>query len=438
MLDPKYVAENLPQVRAGLLRRSAAAAASLDGITELSAKRKALILTTEAKQAARNSANQQMAALAKGPDRAAFETEREALKALSEEVKGLEQELGQVEAELTRLLMYVPNVPHETTPDGSGEHDNVTVRTWGEKPSFSFTPVAHDELGEKLGILDFERAAKLSGARFSLLFGLGARLERALIQYMLDLHGEKHGYTEVIPPYLVKASALEGTGNLPKFEADLFKTRRDETDQGGEGDGALYLIPTAEVPVTNIHADEILEASDLPRSYVAFTPCFRSEAGSYGRDVRGLIRNHQFHKVELVRFTHPDDSLAELEKLVSHAEAVLQGLGLHYRVSQLCAGDLGPNALKCYDLEVWLPSQQAYREISSCSCFGDFQARRARIRFRPQPKAKPQFLHTLNGSALAVGRTVVAILEQYQQADGSVIIPEALRRYIGTDRIPAK
>lgn len=438
MLDPKYVAENLAQVRAGLSRRSAAAAASLDGVTELSAKRKALILATETKQAARNAANQQMAALAKSPDKAAFEAHRESLKALSEEVKGLEQELAQAEAELTRLLMYVPNVPHETTPDGKGEHDNVTVRTWGAKPVFDFNPAAHDELGEKLGILDFGRAAKLSGARFSLLFGLGARLERALSQYMLDMHSDRHGYTEVVPPYLVKASALEGTGNLPKFEADLFKTGRHETDQGGEGDNALYLIPTAEVPVTNIHADEILEATDLPRNYVAFTPCFRSEAGSYGRDVKGLIRNHQFHKVELVKFTHPDESLAELEKLVSHAEAVLQGLGLHYRVSQLCAGDLGPNALKCYDLEVWLPSQQAYREISSCSCFGDFQARRAKIRFRPAPKAKPQLLHTLNGSALAVGRTLVAILEQYQQADGSVIIPEVLRRYVGTDRIPAK
>jgi seryl-tRNA synthetase len=438
MLDLKYVAENLPQVRAGLARRSAAAAASLDGIAELAAKRTALILETEAKQGARNAANQQMAALAKGPDKEAFAAQRESLKVLSDEVKALEQALAQTEAELTRLLMYVPNVPHETTPDGAGEQDNVTVRTWGTKPEFSFDPVAHDQLGEKLGILDFGRAAKLSGARFSLLLGLGARLERALTQYMLDLHTDHHGYTEVVPPYLVKASALEGTGNLPKFEADLFKTRRHESDQGGGEDNALYLIPTAEVPVTNIHADEILEATDLPRAYVAFTPCFRSEAGSYGRDVRGLIRNHQFHKVELVRFTHPDDSLAELEKLVGHAEAVLQGLGLHYRVSQLCAGDLGPNALKCYDLEVWLPSQQAYREISSCSCFGDFQARRAKIRFRPAPKAKPVLVHTLNGSALAVGRTLVAILEQYQQPDGSVVVPEVLRRYVGTDRIPAK
>lgn len=437
MLDPKYVVENLALVREGLARRSAAAAESLNGVTALSERRKALILATESKQAQRNAANQSMAALAKSGDKEAFAQQRESLKTLSDEVKAYEQELSQAEAELTRLLMFVPNVPHETTPDGKGEHDNVVVRTWGKKPEFTFEPASHDVVGEKLGILDFGRAAKLSGARFSLVFGLGARLERALSQYMLDLHSQQHGYTEVVPPYLVKASALEGTGNLPKFEADLFKTRRHESDEGGEGDNALYLIPTAEVPVTNIHADEILEASALPITYCSFTPCFRSEAGSYGRDVKGLIRNHQFHKVELVRFTKPENSMAELEQLVSHAEAVLQGLGLHYRVSQLCAGDLGPNALKCYDLEVWLPSQQAYREISSCSCFGDFQARRAKIRFRPEPKAKPQLVHTLNGSALAVGRTLVAVLEQYQQADGSVVVPEVLRKYVGADRITA-
>lgn len=435
MLDPKYVVENLALVREGLARRSAAAAESLNGVSALSERRKALILATESKQAQRNAANQSMAALAKSGDKETFAQLRESLKTLSDEVKAYEQELALAEGELTRLLMFVPNVPHETTPDGAGEQDNVVVRTWGKKPEFTFEPAPHDALGEKLGILDFGRAAKLSGARFSLLMGLGARLERALTQYMLDLHAQRHGYTEVVPPYLVKASALEGTGNLPKFEADLFKTRRHESDEGGEGDNALYLIPTAEVPVTNIHADEILDANALPIRYVAFTPCFRSEAGSYGRDVRGLIRNHQFHKVELVRFTKPEDSLAELEQLVAHAEAVLQGLGLHYRVAQLCAGDLGPNAIKCYDLEVWLPSQQAYREISSCSCFGDFQARRARIRYRPEPKAKPQLVHTLNGSALAVGRTLVAVLEQYQQADGSVIVPEVLRKYVGTDRI---
>ncbi len=434
MLDPKYVAENVEAVRTALSRRSASAAASLDGVVELANQRRQLILETESRQAARNAANQEMAALAKAGDKEAFAGHRERLKTLSDEVKQLESQLSEVEELLRQKLLFVPNVPHETTPDGAGEKDNVVVRTWGAKPVFDYQPRAHDVLGEKLGILDFGRAAKLSGARFSLMFGLGARLERALAQYMLDLHTQQQGYTEVVPPYLVKASALEGTGNLPKFEADLFKTQRHEGDDDG---GTLYLIPTAEVPLTNIHADEIIDAEQLPLAYAAFTPCFRSEAGSYGRDVRGLIRNHQFHKVELVRFTHPEQSLAELEKLVSHAEAVLQGLELHYRVSQLCAGDLGPNALKCYDLEVWVPSQDTYREISSCSCFGDFQARRAKIRYRAAPKAKPQFLHTLNGSALAVGRTVVAILEQYQQPDGSVLIPQVLHKYMGVKRIPA-
>lgn len=434
MLDPKYVAENVEAVRTALSRRSASAAASLDGVVELANQRKQLILETESRQAARNAANQEMAALAKAGDKQAFAEHRDRLKTLSDEVKQLESQLSEVEELLRQKLLFVPNVPHETTPDGAGEKDNVVVRTWGAKPVFDYQPRAHDVLGEKLGILDFGRAAKLSGARFSLMFGLGARLERALAQYMLDLHTQQQGYTEVVPPYLVKASALEGTGNLPKFEADLFKTQRHEGDDDG---GTLYLIPTAEVPLTNIHADEIIDAEQLPLAYAAFTPCFRSEAGSYGRDVRGLIRNHQFHKVELVRFTHPEQSLAELEKLVSHAEAVLQGLELHYRVSQLCAGDLGPNALKCYDLEVWVPSQDTYREISSCSCFGDFQARRAKIRYRAAPKAKPQFLHTLNGSALAVGRTVVAILEQYQQPDGSVLIPQVLHKYMGVKRIPA-
>jgi seryl-tRNA synthetase len=330
-------------------------------------------------------------------------------------------------------LLDVPNVPHETVPTGSGEADNVVVHTWGTVPKFDFPPKAHDELGAKLGILDFERAAKLSGARFSVLRGAAARLERALTQYMLDLHTEQHGYEEVIPPYLVKGEALIGTGQLPKFEADLFKTRRHESD---EDSGALYLIPTAEVPVTNLHADEILDASELPKAYCAFTPCFRSEAGSYGRDVRGLIRQHQFHKVELVRFVRPEESVQQLELLRGHAEAVLQGLGLHYRVVELCSGDLGFGAMKCFDLEVWLPAQQAYREISSCSTFGDFQARRAKIRFRSEPKAKPQLVHTLNGSALAVGRTLVAVLEQYQRADGTVTVPEVLRPYMGgKDRI---
>jgi seryl-tRNA synthetase len=331
------------------------------------------------------------------------------------------------------LLAAVPNVPHETAPNGSGEVDNVVVRTWGSPPELDFEPKPHWEIGEALGILDFERAAKLSGARFSVLSGHGARLARALVAFMLDMHTLEHGYREVAPPYLVRASALFGTGQLPKFEADLFKTQRREPTDGD--DGALYLIPTAEVPVTNLHADEILEADALPIAYAAFTPCFRSEAGSYGKDVRGLIRQHQFDKVELVRLVSPETGLSELELLTGHAEEVLKRLGLHYRVSELSTGDLGFGSTKTYDLEVWLPGQNAYREISSCSWFGDFQARRAKIRFRPQPKAKPQLVHTLNGSGLAVGRTLVAILEQYQQKDGSVIVPEPLRAFVGTDRL---
>jgi seryl-tRNA synthetase len=332
---------------------------------------------------------------------------------------------------MNELLLTLPNMPHPSTPDGMDERSNVEVRVCGDKPSFDFEPKAHWDIGKELGILDFERAAKLSGARFSVLFGLGARLERALIQFMLQLHTEEHGYTEVLPPFLVKAEALLGTGQLPKFEQDLFKTHRADPDD----DAPLYLIPTAEVPVTNLHRDEVLELDQLPLAYAAYTPCFRSEAGSYGKDVRGLIRQHQFDKVELVRFVEPEHSLEELEVLTRHAETVLQKLGLHYRVVELCAGDLSPSAAKGFDLEVWLPSQSTYREISSCSNFQDFQARRAKIRYRPTAKAKPKLLHTLNGSGLAVGRTLVAILEQCQRADGSVVVPEALRPFMGTDVI---
>jgi seryl-tRNA synthetase len=322
-------------------------------------------------------------------------------------------------------------VPHPSAPDGESDEQNPIVRTWGEAPQFSFEPKPHWEIGTSLGILDLERAAKLSGARFSVLWGAGARLERALIAFMLDLHTRDHGYTEVYPPFLVRAEALVGTGNLPKFEDDLFKTRRSDPNDPS----ALYLVPTAEVPVTNLHADEVLDAAELPRAYCAYTPCFRSEAGSHGRDVRGLIRQHQFDKVELVRFATPESALEQLELLTSHAEEVLRRLNLHYRVVEHCAGDLTFSSTKSYDLEVWLPSQQAFREISSCSTFGDFQARRAKIRYRPEPKAKPRLLHTLNGSGLAIGRTWLAILEQYQQADGSVLVPEPLRAFMGTERI---
>ncbi len=435
MLDARYVADHLEEVRAQLARRGPEHAQALDGLASLVSTRRELTRTTEQAQAERNSASEAMAKLAKSGDKEGMAARREELKALSEKVKGLETDLAGVEAQIEEKLLDIPNVPHPSAPDGVTEEQNTVIRTWGTRPSFDFEPKPHFELGEKLGILDFERAAKLSGARFSVLWGQGARLERALATFMLDLHTREHGYTEVYPPYLVKAETLRGTGQLPKFEEDLFKTKRSDPNDPS----ALYLIPTAEVPVTNLHADEILEGADLPRAYTAYTPCFRSEAGSYGRDVRGLIRQHQFDKVEIVRFATPEQSLTELETLTLHAEEVLKRLNLHYRVVEHCAGDLGFSATKGYDLEVWLPSQNAFREISSCSTFGDFQARRAKIRYRSEPKAKPRLLHTLNGSGLAIGRTWVAILEQHQQKDGSVLVPEPLRAFMGTDRIgPAR
>jgi len=431
MLEARYVADHFDEVRAQLARRGAEFAEAIDGVVSLVATRRELTRKTELLQAERNTASDEMAKLAKSGDKAGMAARRDVLKALSESVKGFEADLAAAEAQIEEVLLGIPNVPHESVPDGQTEDKNVVMRTWGEKPSFAFEPKPHWELGEKLGILDFERAAKLSGARFSVLWGLGARLERALATFMLDLHTGEHGYTEVYPPYLVKAEALRGTSQLPKFEEDLFKTKRSDPNDPS----ALYLIPTAEVPVTNLHADEILDASQLPIGYTAYTPCFRSEAGSYGRDVRGLIRQHQFDKVEIVRFSTPEQSLAELEKLTLHAEEVLKRLNLHYRVVEHCAGDLGFAATKGYDLEVWLPSQNTYREISSCSVFGDFQARRAKIRYRPDPKSKPRLVHTLNGSGLAIGRTWVAILEQNQQPDGSVLIPKALQAFMGTDRL---
>jgi seryl-tRNA synthetase len=429
MLDLRHVMDHLEDVEAGLRRRSAAAAATLAPIAALGKRRRELIGAVETKQAQRNQANEAMAKLDKKSP--AFAEKREELKRLSSEIKDAEKALADVEAEVGGLLAVVPNVPDAGVPEGKGEEDNQVVRAWGEKQSFSFPPKEHPELGTALGILDFERAAKLSGARFTVLFGAAARLERALISFMLDLHTREHGYTEVLPPFLVKDSALYGTGQLPKFEEDLFKTRKSDPDRSYD----LYLIPTAEVPVTNLHAGEILEKDQLPVAYAAYTPCFRSEAGSHGKDVRGLIRQHQFDKVELVRLSAPEDSAAQHELLTSHAEEVLRRLGLHYRVSLLCTGDMGFGSQRTYDLEVWLPGQGLYREISSCTNFGDFQARRAQIRYRPEPKAKPRLLHTLNGSALAVGRTLIAILEQYQQADGSVVVPEALRPFMGCEVI---
>ncbi|NLE88644.1 MAG: serine--tRNA ligase [Myxococcales bacterium] len=430
MLDARYVAEHLDEVRERLSRRSPSWGSAVEALGPLAERRRRLIVETEALAAQRNAANQAMAELAKGPDKEAFAKRRDELKALSGQIKEKEAALAEVLTELESRLLELPNLPHPDVPVGASEEDNRVVRSWGEAPRFDFEPKPHYELGEPLGLLDFERAAKLSGARFSVLWGAAARLERALVGFMLDLHTREHGYREVAPPYLVRGDALRGTGQLPKFEADLFKTQRSPDDPE-----PLYLIPTAEVPLTNLHAGEILDPGVLPLAYTAFTPCFRSEAGSYGKDVRGLFRQHQFDKVELVRFAEAEHSYEELEKLTAHAEAVLQRLGLHYRVVELCTGDLGFGSAKTYDLEVWLPSQQRFREISSCSNCEDFQARRAQIRHRPAPKEKPRLVHTLNGSGVAVGRTLIAIFEQYQNADGSITVPEVLRPTMGTDRI---
>jgi seryl-tRNA synthetase len=428
MLDARYVAENLESVRARLLSRNSSYGPALDELASLAVERRRLITDTEALAARRNAANTEMSQLAKGPDKAAFAARRDELKQISEELKASEERLKILLTQFEELLLVLPNLPHEGAHVGSSESDNLERRVWGKKPEFSFEPKAHYDIAQSK--LDFERASKLSGARFSVLFGPLAKLERALIHFMLHVHTEQHGYTEVAVPYLVRASALRGTGQLPKFEKDLFKTGR-----GDEDPEPLYLIPTAEVPVTNLHADEIVDGAALPIRYTSFTPCFRSEAGSHGQDVRGLIRQHQFHKVELVQLVEPEKSMEALEMLTGHAEMILQQLGLHYRVVELCTGDVGFSAQKTYDLEVWLPSQSRFREISSCSNCGDFQARRANIRYRPSVKDKPRFVHTLNGSGLAVGRTLIAVLEQYQNADGSVTVPAALRPYLNLERI---
>jgi seryl-tRNA synthetase len=429
MLDLRYVVDNLEQVRAALATRSDKDAALLEPISELSQRRLTLIGGREERAARRNAASKEMAKLDKKSEE--FASRRDDLKALSAELKQLEQESSALEGELTTLLSRIPNLPDGTTPVGKSEDDNAVVHTWGEERSYQFEPKPHYDIGVDLGILDFERAAKLSGPRFTVSFGAAARLERALIHFMLQLHTSEHGYTEVLPPFLIKGETLYGTGQLPKFESDLFKTQKSDPDKSY----SLYLSPTAEVPLTNLHAGEILEADQLPVAYAAYTPCFRSEAGSYGRDVRGMIRQHQFNKVELVRLCRPEDSNEQLELLTSHAETVLKRLELRFQRVSLCSGDIGFAAAKTYDLEVWLPSQQKFREISSCSNCTDFQARRAKIRYRPEKGAKPRLLHTLNGSGLAVGRTVVAILEQYQQADGTVAVPDALRDAMGCDRI---
>lgn len=432
MLDLRYVSENLADVKAALARRGFADAELLDRLGSLAERRRSSITSVEALRQERNDASQAMAKVADKQSEE-FQAKREQLRTLGDQIKKSEVQQGEVEAELEAILLNLPNLPHPDTPDGLTEGDNVEVRVWGEKPSFDFDVRDHVELGAQLDILDFERAAKISGSRFVVLKGLGSRLNRALMQFMLDVHTTEHGYEEVWPPVLVKDSAMMGTGQLPKFAKDAFRMAKDEEwEAQAEAQGHdLYLVPTAEVPITNLHADEIVSEADLPIAYTGYTACFRSEAGSYGKDTRGMIRVHQFDKVELVRFCRPDDGEAQLEALTQHAETILQKLGLHHRLVQLCAGDMGFAAQKSYDLEVWLPAQNAYREISSCSWFGEFQARRMKARFRPEPKGKPQLLHTLNGSGLAIGRTLVAILEQNQQADGSVIIPEALVSYMG-------
>ena len=428
MLDLNFVRDNLPLVEEKLRQRGLDPAAVLKDFREVDTQRRLAITEAETSKAQRNKTSEEIAKLKKsGQDASAAMAQT---KDLREKMQTLEKTAADLDARLRDILAGLPNLPHASVPIGQGAEQNVEVRRWGAPPKFEFTPKAHWDLGAQLGILDLERAVKLTGARFAVYWDLGAKLEGALMNFMLDLHTRQHGYTEVLPPYLVNSDSMYGTGQLPKFAADLFRVPH--------GDKDLWLIPTAEVPVTNLYRDEILEQARLPISLTAYTPCFRSEAGSYGKDVRGIIRQHQFQKVELVKFTRPENSYAEHEKLTHDAEEVLQKLGLHYRTMALCAGDMGPSSAKTYDIEVWLPGQQLYREISSCSNYESYQARRANIRYRPEGKNKTEFVHTLNGSGLAIGRTWVAIVENYQQADGSVVIPEALRSYIGAERITAK
>ncbi|HTS38394.1 MAG TPA: serine--tRNA ligase [Candidatus Solibacter sp.] len=428
MLDLTFVRENLPLVEEKLRQRGMDPAAVLKDFREVDTQRRQAITEAETAKSQRNKASEEIAKLKKsGQDASAAMAQT---KELREKISGLEKTANDLDVRLREILTGLPNLPHSSVPVGGSADDNVEVRRWGSPPKFDFTPKAHWDLGAELGVLDMERAVKLTGARFAVYWDLGAKLERALANFMLDLHTREHGYTEVLPPYLVNSDSMYGTGQLPKFGADSFRVPHGEKD--------LWLIPTAEVPVTNLYRDEVLEQARLPVSLTAYTPCFRSEAGSYGKDVRGIIRQHQFQKVELVKFTHPEHSYEEHEKLTRNAETVLQKLGLHYRVMTLCTGDMGAASAKTYDIEVWLPGQQLYREISSCSNFEAYQARRANIRFRPEGKNKTELVHTLNGSALAVGRTWVAIVENYQQADGSVIIPEALRPYIGAEKITAR
>ena len=426
MLDLGFVREHLPLIEEKLRLRGMDPGAVLGDFQALDGERRRLITEAETLKAQRNRAAEEIARLKKDKkDAEQLIAQNKAMRTRGEE---LEKQAGEKEEKLRGLMASIPNLPHSSVPPGKRPADNQEVRRWGTPAKFDFTPKSHWELGEQLGVLDMERAAKLSGARFAVYWDLGAKLERALANFMLDLHTREHGYTEVLPPCMVNSDSMYGTGQLPKFADDLFKCEKHD----------LWLVPTAEVPLTNLYREETLEAARLPLSLTAFTPCFRSEAGSYGKDVRGIIRQHQFQKVELVKFARPQDSYEQLEKLTRDAEVVLQRLGLHYRVVALCTADLGFAAAKTYDIEVWLPGQQLFREISSCSNFEAFQARRANIRYRPEGAKKSEFVHTLNGSGLAIGRTWLAILENYQQADGSVAIPEALRPYMGAERITAR
>jgi len=486
MLDLAFVRDHLPLVEEKLQLRGLDPAI-LKNFQEIDSKRRTAITEAETMKARRNKLVEEFQRLKKETQDTTANLQEQ--KVLKERIALADERLTACDAELRDILAGLPNLPHESVPVGKDEHDNVEVRRWGTPPQFDFTPKPHWEIGEELGVLDLERAAKITGARFAVYWDLGAKLERALMNFMLDLHTREHGYTEVLPPFMVNADSMYGTGQLPKFEADSFKVPTDGFDknryripkvgelvcaeghdggpfrivavydngftagiQPATGSGPeervprtallyqrdLYLVPTAEVPVTNLYRDETLDGARLPISLAAYTPCFRSEAGSYGKDVRGIIRQHQFQKVELVKFTKPEQSWDEHEKLTRDAEEVLQKLDLHYRVMNLCTSDLGPSSAKTYDLEVWLPGQQLYREISSCSNFLDFQARRANIRYRPAGGKKTELVHTLNGSGLAIGRTWVALVENYQQADGSVLIPEVLRRFVGADRIVPK
>lgn len=421
MLDLKFVRENLDKVAEAMKNRHTEV--DLDAFRKLDQERRDLLQEVEADKSMRNSVSAEISKMKKNGEDASEKIL--SMRTLGDKIAETDKKLKEVEQGLRDIMLTIPNMPDASVPVGKDDTENPEVRKWGEPTHFDFEPKAHWDLGEDLGILDSNRAAKVSGGRFYYYLGLGARLERAVYNFMLDQHTQKDGYTEVIPPYIVNRETMTGTGQLPKFHEDMYRLEGME----------MYLIPTAEVPLTNYYRDEIIDGAKLPIYLTAFTPCFRAEAGSAGRDTRGLIRQHQFHKVEMVKFTKPEDSFDELEKLTHNAEGILQALGLPYHVVYLCTGDLGFSATKCYDIEVWFPAQNKYREISSCSNCVDFQARRANIRFRRDSKSKPEFVHTLNGSGLAVGRTVAAILENYQQADGSIVVPEVLRPYMGCDVI---